>query len=91
MQVTLPGKRVGWLKDVKPLYCDHASLVRDGWQRRSVAKGERLREIEALYAELGFEVLALPFAENGVDGEASCTACFTGEGGEMLVYTRPGK
>jgi hypothetical protein len=31
--------------------------TREGWEYRFVTSGERLREVQDLYAELGFEVL----------------------------------
>jgi len=33
-----------------------ASLIQEGWEYRFVASGQRLRETQDLYAELGFEV-----------------------------------
>ncbi len=35
-----------------------ASLLQEGWEYRFVASGQRLRETEELYSELGFEVRA---------------------------------
>lgn len=34
------------------------ALIEQGWEYRFVASGQRLEEVEQLYAELGFEVRA---------------------------------
>lgn len=34
------------------------ALIEQGWEYRFVASGQRLEEVEQLYAELGFEVTA---------------------------------
>lgn len=33
-----------------------SSLLQEGWEYRFVASGQRLREVEELYSELGYEV-----------------------------------
>lgn len=63
-------------------------LLREGWTRRTVADGDRLREIAAFYEELGYEVRLLPAGEEDVD--EACRACLGPGGAEeaRVVYTR---
>jgi cyclohexa-1,5-dienecarbonyl-CoA hydratase len=65
-----------------------ADLLREGWTRRTVADGDRLREIAAYYGELGYEVRLLPAGEEDMD--ASCRACLGpgGAEGAQVIYTR---
>ena len=61
-------------------------LNSEGWQRRSTASGERLKEAIENYKWLGFEVRAIPIKELGCDG---CTACFADESDStMMIFTR---
>ncbi|NIQ53639.1 MAG: hypothetical protein GWM92_09965, partial [Gemmatimonadetes bacterium] len=54
--------------------------IREGWEHRFVASGERVEEMIALYRELGFEVVADPVTTGGlVDGCAACLASDAGE------------
>jgi hypothetical protein len=38
------------------MFRPNPSLLQEGWEYRFVANGQRLREVEDLYSELGFEV-----------------------------------
>lgn len=60
-------------------------LIAEGWQRRSTASGERLKEAIENYRWLGFEVRAIPIKELGCDG---CTVCFDDESDTtMMIFT----
>ncbi len=68
-----------------------SSAPEDGWERRFVAGPERAREAVELYAQAGFEVLAVP-AEPEDLGDG-CDSCPLVEAGRFrVIYTRrPGR
>lgn len=60
--------------------------ITQGWEHRFVATEERMKEMVALYRELGFEVLTEPAGGAGLD--AQCQACFSGQLRYHAIYTR---
>ncbi|MGH3054410.1 MAG: hypothetical protein ACRDL7_05470, partial [Gaiellaceae bacterium] len=62
-------------------------LTAVGWEGRFVAQGTRCEEMEGLYRELGFEVLAVPIAQNQLSDE--CEECRLAAMLEFkLIYVR---
>lgn len=57
-----------------------------GWKRCFVAEEPRLSEMMETYAELGFEVVALPVDPDGLE----CTECLRlAPERYRVIYTRP--
>ncbi|MGB7620757.1 MAG: hypothetical protein WBN92_00250 [Terriglobia bacterium] len=49
------------------------TLTAAGWERRFIADGQRAKEAMELYAQLGFEVCAVPVQPSALEGE--CEDC----------------
>ncbi len=69
-------------------------LTAEGWERRFVAMGERLREAVNLYQDIGFDVLLEPLPtkeelESAACEENGCTACFdVDRESYKVIYTK---
>lgn len=57
-----------------------------GWEKRFMTDVARVEELLALYTEMGFEVMALPWVS---EKSGSCDVCMRGEAGRLrIIYTR---
>lgn len=63
------------------------ALAAEGWERRFTADAQRVEEALALYAQLGYEVRAVPLPPGEFDDD--CTDCHAVIAREFkTIYTR---
>ncbi len=64
-------------------------LEKAGWEKRFVTDATRVGEMEELFMEMGFEVMAVPYESSESGG---CDVCVTGNpDGFRVIYTRKKK
>lgn len=65
-------------------------LESQGWSKRFISEGERLKEAVEIYESLGFEVHLEPVIAG--ETEEECDLCFETEAKTCYtIYTRPSK